>query len=277
MLNVHDHSRESVGMKYIYPVVSRRSGGVSIGINLNTNNACNWACIYCQVPNLTRGTAPPVDLILLEEELRRFLQTATAGDFLEKNVPPEARRLVDVAFSGNGEPTSAGEFAEAVSVASRVLDDYKLLPRIKMRLITNGSLMHRAAVRRGIALIGSLSGEVWFKIDAGTTEEVLRINGTHTTPDKIRRAILACSALSPTWIQTCLFATDGQAIAEQEFAAYLGLISSVSTHIQGVHLYGMARPSLQPEANRLSALNAESLSMFAQRIAALGLTVVENP
>ena len=61
MLNVHDHSRESVGMKYIYPVVSRRAGGVSIGINLNTNNACNWACIYCQVPNLTRGTAPPVD------------------------------------------------------------------------------------------------------------------------------------------------------------------------------------------------------------------------
>lgn len=31
MLNVHDHSRESVGMKYIYPVVSRRAGGVSHG------------------------------------------------------------------------------------------------------------------------------------------------------------------------------------------------------------------------------------------------------
>ena len=277
MLNVHDHSRESVGMKYIYPVVSRRAGGVSIGINLNTNNACNWACIYCQVPNLTRGTAPPVDLKLLEEELRKFLHTTTAGDFLEKNVPPEARRLVDVAFSGNGEPTSAQEFAEAVGVASRVLDDYKLLPGIKIRLITNGSLMHRATVRQGIALIGGQGGEVWFKIDAGTTEEISRINGTQTTPDKIRHGVVACSSLAPTWIQTCLFAADGQAIAEEEFAAYLGLISSVSTHIKGVHLYGMARPSLQPEANRLSALNAESLSMFAHRIAALGLTVVENP
>ena len=73
------------------------------------------------------------------------------------------------------------------------------------------------------------------------------------------------------------FAIDGETVAEEEFAAYLELISSVAKHIEGVHLYGMARPSLQPEANRLSALNAESLSWFARRIAALGLNVIENP
>ncbi|MEZ0245224.1 MAG: radical SAM protein, partial [Methylophilaceae bacterium] len=57
-LDATDHDRDSAGMTYVYPVVSRRARGVSIGINLNPNNACNWRCIYCQVPNLTRGAAP---------------------------------------------------------------------------------------------------------------------------------------------------------------------------------------------------------------------------
>ena len=68
-LTVSDHNRDVSGMKYIYPVVSRRAGGVSIGINLNVNNACNWRCVYCQVPNLTRGAPPPIELIQLEKEL----------------------------------------------------------------------------------------------------------------------------------------------------------------------------------------------------------------
>ena len=103
MLSVNDHNRDVTGMTYVYPVVSRRAGGVSIGINLNPNNACNWACVYCQVPGLTRGGPPPVQLALLEAELRRFLREVTEGDFMVRYVPEEARRLVDVAFSGNGE------------------------------------------------------------------------------------------------------------------------------------------------------------------------------
>ena len=45
LLDSTDHSRDSAGMTYVYPVVSRRAGGVSIGMNLNPNNACNWRCI----------------------------------------------------------------------------------------------------------------------------------------------------------------------------------------------------------------------------------------
>ncbi|HNA69478.1 MAG TPA: radical SAM protein, partial [Nitrosomonas sp.] len=79
-------------MVYVYPVISRRSGGVSIGINLNPNNACNWRCIYCQVPNLTRGSAPKIDLPLLEQELRIFLRELLEGDFMSRQVPPECQR-----------------------------------------------------------------------------------------------------------------------------------------------------------------------------------------
>jgi hypothetical protein len=120
LLKTEDHSRDSAGMRHVYPVISRRAGGVSVGINLNPNNACNWRCIYCQVPDLTRGGPPPLDLALLERELDGFLRAAVAGDFMATRVPAGSRRLVDLAFSGNGEPTSAREFPAAVEIAARV-------------------------------------------------------------------------------------------------------------------------------------------------------------
>lgn len=277
MLSINDHRRDSAGMRYIYPVVSRRAGGVSIGINLNVNNACNWACIYCQVPDLKRGGPPEVDLPGLEAELHDFLQATISGDFLKNNAPEGFQRVVDVAFSGNGEPTSAREFSEAVDAVARQLDAVGLLDRIKIRLITNGSLMRHTHVQRGIARIGELGGEVWFKIDRGSASEMFRVNGTRTTPARVRKAISTCARLAPTWVQTCLFSIDGRPVDPVEFDAYLDLIASIRHEIQGVHLYGLARPSLQPDAKRLSALSAESLFSFAERIAAHGIEVVTSP
>ena len=276
MLTTDDHSRDSAGLYYVYPVVSRRAGGVSVGINLNPNNACNWACVYCQVPNLKRGGPAPIDLAQLEDELRHFLRDATTGDFLEKNAPPEARRLVDIAFSGNGEPTSAAEFAETVDCAERVLREYDLL-NLKLRLITNGSLMHRPQVQQGIARIGQLDGEVWFKIDRASETGIEQINGIRLTPEKIREALIQCAELAPTWIQTCYFAFDGHEANASEQSAYLELIISLKEKIKGVHLYGLARPSLQPEAGRLSSLTHENFLRFANNISSLGIQVVANP
>jgi wyosine [tRNA(Phe)-imidazoG37] synthetase (radical SAM superfamily) len=96
------------GLTYIYPVVSRRAGGVSIGINLNVNNACNWRCVYCQVPNLKRGTPDKIDLALLEQELRGFLNQLLHGDFMERYVAEGDRHLKDIAFSGIPTSNHAG-------------------------------------------------------------------------------------------------------------------------------------------------------------------------
>lgn len=277
MLNVKDHSRDSAGMKYVYPVISRRAGGVSVGINLNVNNACNWACVYCQVPDLTRGGPPPVDLDQLEDELRRFLTQTTSGDFLVKNAPPEARRLVDVAFSGNGEPTSAPEFADAVECVGRIMGEFGLLDSVRLRLITNGSFMHRPGVRRGVGQIGALGGEVWFKLDRATETGIERVNGVRMAPEKVRKPLLQCAELAPTWLQTCYFAIDGNEASDAERSAYCELVESVKEKIKGVHLYGLARPSLQPDAARLSNLTRESFQHFADRIASLGIKVVANP
>lgn len=277
MLNQNDHSRDSAGLTYIYPVISRRAGGVSIGINLNINNACNWACVYCQVPNLTRGGPPPIDLPRLATELRMFLHDATQGDFLTREAPPEARRLMDVAFSGNGEPTSAAEFSEAVTLVETVLREFNLLEPLKLRLITNGSLLHRDTVRQGIAHIGAMNGEVWFKIDRATESGTNQVNGIRLAAERVKTALLACADLAPTWVQTCYFAIDGQEASKEEQDAYLQLIASARHKIKGVHLYGLARPSLQPDAQRLANLPSKNFQRFAERISALGLEVISNP
>lgn len=277
MLRTDDHSRDSAGLRYVYPVISRRAGGVSVGINLNPNNACNWACIYCQVEGLQRGGPPPIDLSRLESELSSFLSAAVDGDFLEKNAPSEARRLVDVAFSGNGEPTSAAEFPAAVDLVGRVLRVRGL--ELPVRLITNGSLLHRPVVQHALQSLATfLGGEVWFKLDRADSAAIQRINGIAGTPEKAQRNLQTCASLVPTWVQTCWFALDGTAPDAAARQAYCQLLQPLAAQLKGVHLYGLARPSMQPEAPRLSALPARELQAFADEIQkTTGLRVLVSP
>jgi wyosine [tRNA(Phe)-imidazoG37] synthetase (radical SAM superfamily) len=277
LLKAEDHSRDSAGMRYVYPVISRRAGGVSVGINLNPNNACNWHCVYCQVPDLQRGGPPPLDLVLLERELNDFLDWAGSGDFMASRVPVAARRLVDVAFSGNGEPTSAAEFAEAVAIVESVLATHHLADKLVLRLITNGSLLDRKAVQTGIGRIGKAGGEVWFKVDAGTSAGLARINGTRVRPELVARRLACCAALAATWVQTCLFRMDGEPPAAEAIESYLTLLAPLAPVLAGVHLYSLARPSLQKEAPRLGRMDGEWMEAMAVRIRQSGLTVQISP
>jgi wyosine [tRNA(Phe)-imidazoG37] synthetase (radical SAM superfamily) len=272
-----NHNRDVVGMRYIYPVVSRRAGGVSIGINLNVNNACNWRCIYCNVPELTRGSPPPIELDVLEHELRTFLDDVLHGDFMQLHVHEDNRQLKDIAFSGNGEPTSAKEFPQVLDLVEKVLSDYGLLGTIKVRLITNGSLMDKPVVLETMRHLAQCNGEVWFKVDAGTKEGIARINDVTLNPQSHIQRLEKCADVCPTFIQTCMFGLDGNPPSEADITAYLALISQVKNVIQGVHLYGLARLSLQPEAGRLTRLSAEWLESMAQRIRLLGITVHVSP
>jgi hypothetical protein len=273
-LNAINHDRDSAGLQYVYPVVSRRAGGVSIGINLNTNNACNWRCLYCQVPNLTRGTAPTINLDQLEHELRTFLHDLLHGDFMQTRVPPEARRINDIALSGNGEPTSAAEFPQVIALIARIRRELALPDTLKTVLITNGSLLHRPAVQQGLRQM--VNGEVWFKLDRASAAGMAQINDTQQTLDKVRAHLITAIALCPTWLQTCWFALDGHAPSAQDEDDYLRFVRDLlrdGHRPQGVLLYGLARPSLQAEAPRLTALPRAELDPFAARIAHLGIQV----
>ncbi len=275
-LNVIDHSRASAGLHYVYPVISRRAGGVSVGINLNTNNACNWRCIYCQVPDLKIGAAPGVDLGLLQAELRYFLQELLHGEFMQQRVPEDARRITDIALSGNGEPTSAKEFLQVIELVGQLKDELSLPKELKLVLITNGSLLYRPYVQDGLRRMAQLNGEVWFKFDRATEAGMQAINNTQSSIEKVRENLLTSIALCPTWLQTCWFALDGEAPGKQDEDDYLDFISGLlkdNIRPNGVLLYSLARPSQQPEASRLSSLSLQQMEAFAQRIRALSVEV----
>ncbi len=274
-LDIHNHSRDSAGYTYVYPVVSRRARGVSVGINLNPNNACNWACIYCQVPNLTRGSAPEINLRQLEQELRGFLNQAVHGDWLQENVPADSRVLQDIAFSGNGEPTSAQEFPAAVALAGQVLRDVGL-QHVKLRLITNGSLLNRATVQAAIRNMAGMNGEVWFKLDRASSEGMAQVNQVNDNMAAVKKRLLASTENCTTWLQTCWFALDGMAPDVAERQAYLQLVGEVREHIAGVHLYGLARQPMQPGSERLSSLSDQEMQAFAEEIRGLGVVVTVN-
>jgi wyosine [tRNA(Phe)-imidazoG37] synthetase (radical SAM superfamily) len=271
-LSIHDHSRELSGLKYIYSVISRRAGGLSIGVNLNVNNACNWQCIYCEIPNLTRGTPPPIELDVLEQELRFFLNEIIHGDYMEKNVSLEDRHLKDIAFSGNGEPTSAEEFPEVISIVKKLLEEFNLLHKIKIRLITNGSLMHQASVIKSVEMLKEMNGEVWFKVDAATEESIKTINQVNLKPHQILERLKNSANVCPTFVQTCIFSINGNGPSEKDINAYIELINEVKSNIQGVHLYGLARPSLQPQAKNLGRIDEEVLQDIAKELRSLNIT-----
>ncbi len=276
-LSIHDHDRRKSGLTYVYAVLGRRAGGVSVGVNLNTNSACNWRCVYCEIPDLKFGNAPDCDLGLLERELRSMLDSIVHGDWMQKNVPDERWRVLkDVSISGNGEPTSCPQFAAVVTLLGRVLEEFGLRGKVQLVLITNGSLIHKPDVRRGLEDLARQGGVVWFKLDSATEAGTAAMNNAHAGMARTRANLVLASTTCPTWIQTMALARKGRPPSPEETDAYVSFVKGLVAEgvpVKGVHLYGLARPSFQPEASELSALSKEWMEAFAQRIERTGIAV----
>ena len=279
-LTTTNHCSDIVGLKYVYPVISRRMGGLSIGVNFNTNNACNWRCIYCQVADLKIGAAPDMDFKLLEDELRFFLNDVLKGDFYERfQVDEDKRSIKDIAIAGNGEPTSLKEFARAVELIGKVATEVGVFPRSNYVLITNGSLVHQPRVQAGLKILSAYDGEVWFKFDSASEEGRALFNNTAQSCQASVNNLMISSKLCATKLQTCIFDYDGRGFSEKEKRAYLDLVKDIKNrgcNLQAILLFTIARPSQQPEAIRLKPISAEILNNLAADIRFLGFDVSVN-
>ena len=102
------HPRTFHENRFVYPVLSRRSHGLSLGINLNPDKICNFDCIYCQVDRTSQAETRFVELDAVTAELESLLGLVSDGSIWDDpsfaDVPGELRRLNDIAFSGDGEP-----------------------------------------------------------------------------------------------------------------------------------------------------------------------------
>jgi len=279
-LNVRDHDRGAADLTYIYPVVSRRAQGVSVGVNLNPNNACNFRCVYCQVPGLVKGKAPEIDVDQLCAELDGLLREVLEGDFMQTHVPEGSRRLNDIAFSGNGEPTSVADFGAIVERVLDVLEARGVKDELRVIVITNGTLVNQSHVQAGLRSLAGHKGELWYKLDSATVEGRRAINEDFGEPERQYRNLEFAARACPTWIQTCVFERNGAAPSRTERDAYLAVLRRAKENelpLEGVLLYGLARQSYQPEAPELARLPEEWLEAFAEEIRALGFTCRVHP
>src|SRR5438045_8881807 len=91
------HPRRFEENRFVYPVVSRRSEGISVGVNLNPDKICNFDCIYCQVDRTTQRESRFVETEQLLVELEDTLRLVTSGELFEhpkfKDTPPRFLRL----------------------------------------------------------------------------------------------------------------------------------------------------------------------------------------
>jgi len=143
-------------------------------------------------------------------------------------------------------------------------------------LITNGSYMTKSPVQRGLQRMRGAGGEVWIKVDSATTEGLARINGVSMTSQRLFEQVRIAAQCCPTWIQTCMFA-DAQHIPDaHEVDAYLSFLEMLKLErvpIEGVLLYGLARPSMQGEGKKLHALDQVWMQAMAAEIVEAGMKV----
>ncbi|MCE2826763.1 MAG: hypothetical protein LW626_06710 [Verrucomicrobium sp.] len=279
---VVDHARTYQDFTYVYPVVSRRSRGLSIGVNLNPDKQCNFDCVYCEVDRTTPGRAREVRLDQVRDELRWLIDHALSGGLGREpkfsDTPPEVARIVrDVAFSGDGEPTMVSNFDVCVEVVADVLRE-KGLSETKIVLITDSAGLDKASVRRGLALMDAHHGEVWAKLDAGTEDYYRHINRSSVRFDRILGNLLETARVRPIVIQSLFLKTHGQPMPPSELEAYcrrLNQIREGGGTVREVHAYTLARPTPEPWATRLSP---DELSELAGTIRSrTGLRVEEFP
>jgi wyosine [tRNA(Phe)-imidazoG37] synthetase (radical SAM superfamily) len=268
------HGRHWRGFHYVYPVISRRAHGLSIGINLNPDMACNFDCVYCQVDRSQSPQTRKVDLEVLESELRSLAanyQTLFAEPEF-RSVPPEYRRLNDIAFSGDGEPTAAPLFPEAARVAAAVRQDYKL-NEVKIVVITDACFLTKPKVADALAFLDQNNGEIWAKLDAGTEEAFQRVNRARggATLQHVLDNILAAARVRPIVIQSLFMRLHGQPPAAEEITAYLERLRWTLNNGGGISLVQLYTVARRPAEAYAEPLSREKLEQIAALVREIGL------
>ncbi len=256
-----DHRRELESNRYVYAVVSRRARGLSIGVNLNPDKVCNFDCPYCQVDR-TAGMGGDGRVVVEEvgRELGWLLGKARgelwAGAPFD-TVEPALRRVADIAFAGDGEPTSAAGFAAAARIAREVRDQHGLA--VPLRLLTNATLLHRERVQEGLQWFD----ELWCKLDAGTEAYFRLVDGTTLPFARVLKNLEMTAQRRAITIQSMFMRYDGAGPTDAEIAAWGGRLAAILAaggQITEVQVYSVARKPSDPRVEPLDRARLEQIA-----------------
>ncbi len=266
---VRDHTRNFKEFLYVYPVISRRSRGLSIGINLNPDKICNFNCIYCEVDRISPPRIKHVDTSRIRQELNEMVATIKAGGLLSmprfQAASDLTHEIKDFAFSGDGEPTMVRDFDACVQVVADVKRENRLIDT-KIVLITDAAGLDKESVQRGLKIMDANQGEIWAKLDAGTESYYKLVNRSNIQFERILGNLLQTALIRPITIQTMFLKVQGASMPQDEFQAYcqrLRHLLSQGAKIREVQAYTVARPTPEAYATRLTP---EELEAFADGV-----------
>jgi wyosine [tRNA(Phe)-imidazoG37] synthetase (radical SAM superfamily) len=260
--------REFFPSRFVYTVISARARGLSVGVNMNPDKRCQFNCLYCEVDRSVNSGISGLDVSLMASELKKTLAFVYGGRLREveayRKVPDELLQLRHVALSGDGEPTMAPEFAEALQAVMhvRALAGF---PFFKIVLITNAVGLDLPAVQLGIRRL-TRSDEIWAKLDGGTEGYLNRINGINVPLKKILANILLVGQQRPIVIQSLFPAINGQEPALDEVLQYARRIQELrqgGAQISLVQIYSATRPAPRSDCGHLPL---RVLSQIAQTV-----------
>lgn len=268
--------RDFLESRFVYAVISPRANGLSLGINMNPDQKCNFGCGYCEVERESRLHRRFLNVAAMTAEFQRALAVVHSGRLRERpgyaTLPDELLRLRHVTLSGDGEPTLCPQFTEVVEavVHTRARG---LFPFFKIVLITNATGLDQPAVQRGLARLGP-EDEIWAKLDAGTQEEMDRVNRAEVPLSKVLDNLLLLGRQRPLVIQSLfplLHGAEPSAAAILAYAQRLQELKAGGVMISRVQIYSATRPKHNPACGHLPL---RTLSQIAKTVRTLtGLPV----
>lgn len=264
---IFGYPRDFLNHQFVYLVVSPRARGLSIGLNLNPDQYCNFDCAYCEVDR-QNPTATQLNVEQMAEELRATLDYVHSGAVKERpyfrNIPRELLTLKHVTLSGDGEPTLCDQFLEVVEavVHIRAMSGH---PFFKLVLVTNATGLDRQAVVDGLRYFNT-QDEIWCKLDGGSQVYLERINRPQVSLDKILNNILTVARQRPVVIQSLFPALDGVGPAWEEIETYSARLEQLladGARIDHVQIYSATRPMHNEHCGHLPL---RTLSKIAQSV-----------
>jgi wyosine [tRNA(Phe)-imidazoG37] synthetase (radical SAM superfamily) len=266
-----EHYRSFRELKLAYPVVSRRAGGVSLGINLSPHKRCNFDCLYCQVDrkDLRDHSYQKVDIEILEMEILYLVNAVETGELFDdpsfSDVFPEHRQWKDIALSGDGEPTAESCFEDVCSLLKRLVEEKKV-PKVPLVLITNATMFHKEKVQRGIKQLMSAGGVIWGKLDAGSEVFYQLVDRSDTPFQRVLDNLSWAARQWPLTIQTLFFEGSGGCPTDQDVGDYIQVLEKLKrdgAQISEVQIHTVARP---PQNHFAEALPLEWLNEIVAKI-----------
>ncbi|MFO1477124.1 MAG: radical SAM protein [Verrucomicrobiota bacterium] len=266
--------RDFLNNRFVYVVVSARARGLSVGLNMNPDKQCNFGCVYCEVHREEPARETILDVDGMASELKATLTAVSEGRLRERpwyrTLPDELLQLRHVALSGDGEPTFAPNFAEAIQavVHVRALGGF---PFFKIVLLTNATGLDQPQVQQGLRYF-TKSDEIWAKLDGGTQAYLNKVDQMNVPLEKVLSNILNLARQRPVVIQSLFPSINGEEPPLEEIEQYarrLKELKAGGAQIPLVQIYSATRPTPNSGCGHLPLKTLSRIAQTVRQVAGL--------